>query len=130
MANRGGVISNEIFDGDDLVAVMRLCGNYGSTYQSNSRRLHILKLSSTRKVGRRREMHVGCWEMQNFCLASESEPVAVVAHSITSVARIITDEGTLMPSALAVLRLIAKSNSVGCRSGKSAGFAPRNSLSI
>lgn len=111
---------------------LRSCGSAATTVQLTDqiRRLHILKLSSTRKVGRRREMLVGCWEMQHFCLASESEPVAVVAHSITSVARIITDEGTLMPSALAVLRLIAKSNSVGCRSGKSAGFAPRNSLSI
>jgi hypothetical protein len=45
-------------------------------------------------------------------------------HSITSSARAINDCGTLRPSVLAVLRLIASSNVVGCNTGSSDGFAP------
>ena len=45
-------------------------------------------------------------------------------YSITSSARSSSGSGTLRPSAFAVLRLIAGSNTVGCIAGKSAGFAP------
>src|SRR5262249_10082790 len=45
-------------------------------------------------------------------------------HSITSSARASTDVGTSRPSALAVLRLITSSYSVGAWPGRSAGFAP------
>jgi hypothetical protein len=45
-------------------------------------------------------------------------------HSITSSARVSIEGGTVMPSALAVLTLIAISNLVGACTGKSAGFAP------
>ena len=45
-------------------------------------------------------------------------------YSITSSARASSGGGTVRPSALAVLRLIASSNLVGCRNGRSAGFAP------
>src|SRR5262249_2017484 len=51
------------------------------------------------------------------------------AHSITSSARVSSVGGTVMPSALAVIRLTARSNLVGCSTGKSAGFAPRRTLS-
>jgi hypothetical protein len=44
-------------------------------------------------------------------------------HSITSSARASNEGGTVRPSALAALRLIASSNLVGCQTGKSAGFA-------
>src|SRR5262245_38471804 len=44
--------------------------------------------------------------------------------SITSSARASSGAGTVSPSAFAVLRLIAISNLVGCRNGKSDGFAP------
>jgi hypothetical protein len=47
-----------------------------------------------------------------------------LGYSITSSARASTVAGTSRPSALAVLRLIASSNLVGCCTGKSAGLAP------
>src|SRR5262245_4824145 len=45
-------------------------------------------------------------------------------HSITSSARTIIEGGIVMPSVLAVLRLITSSNLVGCSTGRSAGLAP------
>jgi hypothetical protein len=45
-------------------------------------------------------------------------------YSITSSARASSDGGTEMPSALAVFRLIAKSNRVGRSIGRSAGLVP------
>ena len=45
-------------------------------------------------------------------------------HSITSSAATSSDGGTVRPSALAVLTLMARSNLVGCSIGRSAGFAP------
>jgi hypothetical protein len=50
-------------------------------------------------------------------------------HSITSSARNRNDSGIFKPSALAVFRLMTRSNLVGCWTGKSAGFAPRKILS-
>src|SRR5512133_1255606 len=51
-------------------------------------------------------------------------------HSITSSARASNDGGTVRPSALAVVRLMMRSNLVGCSTGISAGFVPRRILSI
>jgi hypothetical protein len=51
------------------------------------------------------------------------------AHSMTSSARARIDCGTVRPSALAVFRLIASSNLVGCSIGRSAGLAPLRILS-
>src|ERR1700731_3032127 len=48
-----------------------------------------------------------------------------VAHSITSSARTRVDCGTVRPSALAVLRLMANSKRVGPSIGNSPGAAPR-----
>ena len=48
----------------------------------------------------------------------------VHAHSMTSSARASSVSGTLMPSALAVLRLITSSYFVGACTGRSAGFSP------
>ena len=50
-------------------------------------------------------------------------------YSITSSARASSVGGTVRPSALAILRLMVRSNLVGCSIGMSAGFAPRNILS-
>src|SRR5262249_2639399 len=50
-------------------------------------------------------------------------------HSITSSARNRNDSGIVRPSALAVVRLITRSNLVGCSTGMSAGLAPRRILS-
>ena len=51
-------------------------------------------------------------------------------YSITSSARAITESGTVMPSALAVLRLMLRWKSVGCSNGRSAGLAPFKMRSI
>src|SRR5262249_14422079 len=45
-------------------------------------------------------------------------------HSITSSARVISDDGTVRPSALAAFKLIVSSYFVGACTGKSAGFSP------
>src|SRR5262249_36945729 len=45
-------------------------------------------------------------------------------HSITSSARPDRGKGTLMPSVLAVLRLMNSSTFVACCTGRSAGFSP------
>src|SRR5499427_3071811 len=50
-------------------------------------------------------------------------------HSITSSARVSRVGGISRPSTLAVVRLMTKSNLVGCSTGMSAGFAPRRILS-
>src|SRR5262249_34766062 len=49
--------------------------------------------------------------------------------SITAFARASRLSGIVVPSALAVLRLMTRSNSIGCSIGISAGFAPRSILS-
>jgi hypothetical protein len=51
------------------------------------------------------------------------------AYSMTWSARASRDGGIVRPRALAVLRLIASSNLVGCSTGMSAGFTPRRILS-
>jgi hypothetical protein len=45
-------------------------------------------------------------------------------YSITSSARPDTGRGTVIPSALAVLRLMISSTFVDCTTGRSAGFSP------
>jgi hypothetical protein len=50
-------------------------------------------------------------------------------HSITSSARASIVGGTVRPNAFAVVRLMTRSNLVGCSTGRSAGFAPRRILS-
>src|SRR5262249_30396375 len=49
---------------------------------------------------------------------------ALAHYSMTSVARKWKEGGNSIPSSLAVLRLITKSNLVGCSTGRSAGFSP------
>src|SRR5215472_4482921 len=56
--------------------------------------------------------------------AEKRDEVAAPNHSITSSARASSDGGTVMPSALAVLRLMTSSNLAGCSTGKSPGFSP------
>src|SRR5262249_32152931 len=50
-------------------------------------------------------------------------------HSITSSARASSVGGISRPRALAVTRLMTRSNLVGCSTGRSPGFAPRSILS-
>src|SRR6516164_10734400 len=56
--------------------------------------------------------------------AAEKRNERATVHSITSSASASNLSGIWRPSALAVLRLITSSNLVGCRTGRSAGFAP------
>jgi hypothetical protein len=67
-------------------------------------------------VGRERAVAVEALHCQR---AQQNPP-----HSITSLARASSVGGTVMPSALAVLRLTTSSNLVGCSIGRSAGLAP------
>src|SRR5262249_35809170 len=59
----------------------------------------------------------------------ERDERAAVAHSITSWAIASTFDGIVIPSALAVERVMISSNLVGGWTGKSAGLAPRRILS-
>src|SRR5262245_55820096 len=61
--------------------------------------------------------------------AAEQRDEPAPVHSITSSARSRKDSVIVRPSALAVVRLMTRSNLVGCSTGKSAGFAPRKILS-
>src|SRR5262249_6242523 len=63
------------------------------------------------------------------CCAAEQRDELAALHSITSSARDRNDSGIVRPSAFAVVRLMTKSNLVGCSTGISAGFVPRRILS-
>ena len=52
------------------------------------------------------------------------------AYSITLSARAITEAGTVIPSVLAVLRLMLRWKRVGCSNGRSAGLDPFKMRSI
>src|SRR5262244_4652423 len=71
----------------------------------------------------RRERPRGCRP------AEQRDERATPHHSIASSARSRSASGTFKPSTLAVVRLMTKSNLVGCSTGMSAGFAPRKILS-
>jgi hypothetical protein len=60
---------------------------------------------------------------------AESRDELASPHSITSSARNRRASGIVRPIALAVLRLITNAKFVGCSIGKSAGAAPRSTLS-
>src|SRR5262245_6988555 len=61
--------------------------------------------------------------------AAEQCDEIAAPHSITSSARASSVGGTSRPSPLAVVRLMTRSNFVGCSTGISPGFAPRRILS-
>src|SRR5262245_51847168 len=62
--------------------------------------------------------------------AEQRDELAAADHSITSSASASTLSGIVMPSALALLRLMAISNFVGCSTGRSAGFSPLRILPV
>ena len=68
---------------------------------------------------RHRERHVG----------SRSE-ASRSRHWMTWSARRSSDTGIVRPIALTVLMLMTNSNSVGCSTGRSAGFAPRKAFAL
>ena len=61
--------------------------------------------------------------------AKQGDELAAGSHSINSSARSKIASGIFSPIALAVVRLMTRSNLVGCSTGMSAGFAPRKILS-
>src|SRR5215467_7372798 len=61
--------------------------------------------------------------------AAEQQDELAELHSITLSVRASSVGETSRPSALAVIRLMTKSNLVGCSTGISPGFAPRRILS-
>src|SRR5262249_45099510 len=63
------------------------------------------------------------------CRAAEKRDEIAPLHSITSSARASSVAGTSRPSALAVVRLMTRSNLVGCSTGMFPGFAPCRILS-
>src|SRR5262245_4582263 len=69
----------------------------------------------------RRERPRGCRAAEQ---RDELAPPDLRVHSITSSAVICMINGTVRPSAFAVLRLITNSSLVGCSTGKSVGLAP------
>ena len=66
-------------------------------------------------------------DLQNqarWAISDQSAPLQTMAYSITWSARASSAGGTVRPSALAVLRLIASSYLVGACTGKLAGASP------
>src|SRR5262245_1803286 len=61
--------------------------------------------------------------------AEQHHELAPPYHSITSSARSRNDSGMVRPNTLAVVRFRARSNLVGCSTGRSAGLVPRRILS-
>src|SRR5262245_23541521 len=61
--------------------------------------------------------------------AADQRDELAAFHSINSSARSKNASGIFSPNALAVVRLITRSNLVGCSTGMSPGFAPRRILS-
>src|SRR5215831_15501521 len=59
------------------------------------------------------------------------EPAALVEHGYSMIwpARSSSDDGIVRPRVFAVLRLMTRSNLLGCSIGRSAGFAPLRILS-
>jgi len=62
-----------------------------------------------------------CGAVADVCFGPKAD---IAPHSITSSARLCTDCGTVMPSALAVVRLMYSSSFVPCWTGKAAGLSP------
>src|SRR5262249_29314018 len=67
-------------------------------------------------------------EWPRRCTAKQCDELAP-PHSITSSASVSRLSEILRPSALAVVRLMTRSDLVGCSIGSSPGFAPRKILS-
>ena len=100
---------------------------------------HLLKLGSTANGHALENLCIGLARLTEslvaplyaLCANSGCEQVQRSApYSITSSARAITEAGTVMPSACAVLRLILRWKRVGCSNGSSAGLAPLKRRSI
>src|SRR5439155_355552 len=91
-----------------------LLGESGKHTQSSHALGGLLRARRARPRGRR--------------AAESQDELAPPDHSITLSARASNSGGISTPSALAALRLMARSNLVGCSTGSSLGFAPLSIL--
>src|ERR1700738_1751069 len=73
---------------------------------------------------RMRDCREQCGKRPRDRRAAEEAQQLTASHSITSSARARIEGGTVMPSALAVLRLTNRPNVLACWTGRSAGLAP------
>src|SRR6516164_5135945 len=71
-----------------------------------------------------------CRERPRCRRAAEQRDELAALHSITSSARVSRLSEILSPSVFAVFKLITSSNLVGCRTGRSAGFAPLRIVAV
>src|SRR5439155_17589871 len=67
--------------------------------------------------------------VESIAMTPNTHWAAPGAHSMVLSARSSNDGGMVSPIAFAVLRLMIRSNLVGCSTGRSAGFAPFRILS-
>jgi hypothetical protein len=74
--------------------------------------------------GNGRDAPIAAGQDHDGAAGIDPEAARRLSYSITSSARARIDDGTVSPSALAVLRLTTSSKVVGCWTGRSAGLAP------
>src|SRR5262249_20785433 len=86
----------------------------GVTQETNNRHRRLLPAHGERPSSHR---------------AAEQRDEFASLHSITSSARASNVGGISRPRAFAVVRLMTRSNLVGCSTGRSPGFAPRRIMS-
>src|SRR6516165_9827977 len=91
--------------------------------------LITLRRSGVQKPDHRRRWLLRARRERPRRRAAQQRDELAPLHSITSSAATSSLSGTLRPSTLAVVRLMTRSNLVGCSTGMSAGFAPRRILS-
>src|SRR5215510_10811810 len=84
--------------------------------QENANEAHLLALLRAHRERPRRR-------------SAEQRDERAPLHSINSSARSRNDSGIVSPSPLAAVRLMTRSNLVGCSTGSSPGLAPRRILS-
>src|SRR5262249_6483504 len=98
--------------------------------ESRYERSPLPSCHATEKPNHRHLLLCACRQRpRRRCATEQRDELAPPHHSITSSARARREGGTVRPSALAVVRLMTRSNLVGCSTGRSAGFAPRRILS-
>src|SRR5262249_28571654 len=103
---------------DTLFSVVHQMGGAASPWNAVKRPGELI----TRLLRARRERPHGR-------RAGEERGEFAALHSITSSAMASSLSGIWRPSALAVVRLMTRSNLVGCSTGMSPGFVPRRILS-
>jgi hypothetical protein len=104
------------------VGLMTGQGSFASPRMRHNASRHVRFAPFATTIMRRRTMsrwaNSGCERSQQ-----------IASYSITSSTRRRNDSGIGTPSAFAVMRLMTRSNLVGCSTGISSGFAPRRILS-